>query len=228
MNPVNPSIKVDRMDRSTDWAPGRRWRVTTVVNGTREVWCETSDESEAQQHLSNIPDDATEPLLEQLWERHESEWRSVEMPLPRIWTQKIEVAYVPDCPVPGECWLWRGAVDYLGYGRLKVDRKTQGIHRVVYERLVGPIPDGMVIDHRCGQTSCCAPHHLEPVRPEENTSRARRRGNSAKTHCPQGHEFDGLDETWLASRRWFCSQCGREYQRPIAHRKKRKPKPRVR
>lgn len=64
-------------------------------------------------------------------------------------------------------WYWTGVLSNTGYGRYK--RKQA--HRVVYEREVGPIPEGLVLDHLCRIRCCVRPYHLEPVTPEENTRR---------------------------------------------------------
>jgi hypothetical protein len=45
------------------------------------------------------------------------------------------------------------------------------VHRDVYEQLVGPIPEGLVLDHLCRNRSCCNPAHLEPVTTAENVRR---------------------------------------------------------
>lgn len=75
----------------------------------------------------------------------------------------------------GGCWLWVGTVD-RGYGLLSVDGKTVRAHRYSYETLVGPIPDGLQIDHLCRNRGCVNPAHLEPVTQVENI----RRGDAAK------------------------------------------------
>ena len=74
-----------------------------------------------------------------------------------------------------ECWLWQG-FKVKGYGRIRIDGKAKRVHRLMYEQMVGPIPDGLVIDHLCMVRNCVNPEHLEPVTIEENT----RRSNKAK------------------------------------------------
>lgn len=62
------------------------------------------------------------------------------------------------------CWFWLGCLS-LGYGVYR-DRPA---HRVSYELYNGPIPVGMVIDHKC-ETKCCVnPHHLQAVTSQENS-----------------------------------------------------------
>lgn len=74
----------------------------------------------------------------------------------------------------GFCWNWTASTRN-GYGQISVGgRKGRiaGAHRVAYELLIGPIPDGLVIDHLCRNTLCVNPDHLEPVTVRENALRA--------------------------------------------------------
>jgi len=91
---------------------------------------------------------------------------------------------------PG-CWQWLGAAYGYGYGSIRRHGKTVGVHRFVYEELVGPIAPGMQIDHLCRNRRCVNPSHLEPVTPQVNVLRGRGAGaqNRDKTHCKRGHEF---------------------------------------
>ena len=85
------------------------------------------------------------------------------------------------------CWVWVRGVDRDGYGYIGIDRKYWRAHRAAYHLLVGPIPDGLVIDHLCKNTRCVNPAHLEAVSRAENTRRGSR---PTKTHCIRGHAFD--------------------------------------
>lgn len=69
------------------------------------------------------------------------------------------------------CWIWDGNKDRLGYTGKRFDGKQTGAHRWVYTQLVGPIPDGMSLDHLCRNPSCVNPAHLEPVTHTENIRR---------------------------------------------------------
>ena len=88
-----------------------------------------------------------------------------------------------------ECWEWQGFRMPLGYGQFghKSDGKNQMLyaHRVSYTWFVGPIPDGLTIDHLCRNPRCVCPWHLEPVTNAENI----RRAAAVVTHCKHGHEF---------------------------------------
>ena len=70
------------------------------------------------------------------------------------------------------CWLWTGALRGDGYGKFHVKRKWVYAHRFAYELLVGPIPDGLELDHLCRIRNCVRPSHLEPVTHQENMQRA--------------------------------------------------------
>lgn len=104
------------------------------------------------------------------------------------------------------CWVWQDAPDRKGYGRLNVHRIMRLAHRVVYELLVGPIPDGLILDHLCRNRICVRPDHLEPVTSVENT---RRGVFPVKSECPQGHPYD--EENTLTDNRGYrhCRECMR-------------------
>ena len=84
------------------------------------------------------------------------------------------------------CWFWVGRKGNGGYGRFtSTDKRTYAAHRFSYELLVGPIPEGLELDHLCVTPSCVNPAHLEPVTAEEN----HRRMIERRTHCPNGHRY---------------------------------------
>lgn len=116
-------------------------------------------------------------------------------------------------PLSG-CWLWSGAISNEGYGRFRfgVRGSKQGMaHRFAYELLVGPIPQGLQLDHLCRTPACVNPAHLEPVTGRENllrgdTFQAR---NAAKTSCVHGHPFDERNTEWRPTGGRACRECRR-------------------
>lgn len=120
------------------------------------------------------------------------------------------------------CWLWTAAKNTDGYGRFKgIDRLVQA-HRFAYEQLIGPIPEGLHLDHLCRVRACVNPAHLEPVTLTENLRRGRN-PRSEKTHCPQGHPYDEAN-TYVSPRGGrFCRICRNESARRCKQRKKLLP-----
>lgn len=110
-----------------------------------------------------------------------------------------------------DCWEWTAGIDGAGYGQLAVQNgegKTSAkAHRLVYELLRGPIPEGLELDHLCRNRRCVKPGHLEPVTHAENVSRGRAGAHhAAKTHCPQGHPYDEAN-TYVRKDRVNRRQC---------------------
>lgn len=111
------------------------------------------------------------------------------------------------------CWEWSGAKGggKLLYGQSSLDGKGQLAHRVSYQLFVGPIPDGLDLDHTCRNTLCVNPAHLEPKTHRQNvlvgnTVAAR---NAAVTHCPRGHAYDERNTRIQPKGGRACKECGR-------------------
>lgn len=113
------------------------------------------------------------------------------------------------------CWLWTGARDKLGYGRFS---PQAGAHRsayaVAYRLVVGPVPDGLELDHLCRNHGCVNPAHLEPVTHKENMLRGETfaASQASRTHCPQGHPYDEINTRRKKGKR-ECRRCDRERAR---------------
>lgn len=101
-------------------------------------------------------------------------------------------------PGSNGCVLWTGYIAPSGYGQFYKRGSGRGAkrgyaHREAYELFVGPIPEGMVIDHLCRVKACVNPMHLEVVTIRENLLRGETlsAANALKTHCPKGHLLAG-------------------------------------
>jgi hypothetical protein len=111
------------------------------------------------------------------------------------------------------CWLWLGSKSEHGYGYSGLFG-LKWAHRVAYRLCVGPIPEGLELDHLCRVPSCVNPEHLEPVTHRENVLRGINpwAANARKTHCPKGHPLDGRFVT-RGKRKRRCLTCHRDRER---------------
>jgi hypothetical protein len=125
-----------------------------------------------------------------------------------------------------ECWLWTGGIKPEGYGDIWWHGAMRRAHRVSYELLVGPIPDGLELDHlchsrdrtcnagnNCTHRKCVNPAHLEAVTSQVNVSRSLSPPalNAAKTECVHGHPFDDGNTRIRRDGTRACRQCDRAH-----------------
>lgn len=94
-------------------------------------------------------------------------------------------------------------------------------HRFAYELLVGPIAQGMTLDHKCRTRLCVRPDHLEPVTNRENVLRGESVAaqRARQTHCVHGHELTEANTIRLPSRpnQRLCRRC--KYDRAARYRR---------
>lgn len=112
------------------------------------------------------------------------------------------------------CWQWTASITATGYGRVWDGRRPDWAHRTVYKLLVGPIPDGLVLDHLCRNRACVNPDHLEPVTDAINTARGdsadvTRERWRAQRFCKRSHPLFGPNVYHSPSGRRVCRECRR-------------------
>jgi hypothetical protein len=107
------------------------------------------------------------------------------------------------------CWEFKGSRQARGHGLIRIGSKKDGTarlakaHRVVYEHLIGAIPEGLALDHLCSNPSCVNPEHLEPVTRGENV----RREADRRTKCRRGHPWVIENLTVVGSGYRTCATC---------------------
>lgn len=132
-------------------------------------------------------------------------------------------------PEKNGCWLWIGALYQTGYGAVQLDGRMRGAHRAIYELLVGPVPEGLQLDHLCRVRHCVNPTHLEPVTIRENLLRGVGLPASQvkRTHCPKGHAYDE-ENTYTHRGTRHCYACMIETNRRTrARRASATPRPQM-
>ncbi len=147
-------------------------------------------------------------------------YRPSRPPAERFWPKVNKNGPVPAYrPELGPCWLWLGYCRDGRYPWMYYEGRPLAAYRVAYILLVGPIPEGLHLDHLCRVTSCVNPAHLEPVTQQENN----RRAFEAITHCPQDHEYTPENTGRYRNGGRYCRICSRvkaaRGRRSIAQRK---------
>jgi hypothetical protein len=132
----------------------------------------------------------------------------------RFWSQVVKT---------DSCHLWTGYVHSGGYGRVYFHEygKVMRAHRVAWEIRNGPVPDGLMVLHKCRNRNCVNVEHLYLGTARENGLDAVRDGTAylhykGVTHCKRGHEFTP-ENTRRGHGKRVCRKCHSAYA--IAHRR---------
>lgn len=111
----------------------------------------------------------------------------------------VHVRFWSKVLVGDDCWGWTGALKDNGYGEFGSGRKTARgspevvyAHRYAYESLVGPVPEGLELDHLCRNRACVRPDHMEPVKHKENCRRAHGKGRRRTYQVRSGGTRNGV------------------------------------
>lgn len=95
-----------------------------------------------------------------------------------------------DKTAPGGCWLWTGSRLSVGYGNFRWGGRLVTTHRYAYEVAFGPIPEGLLVCHKCDVRACCNPEHLFLGTHADNAADMMQKGRHVKaTSGPRGSEI---------------------------------------
>lgn len=135
--------------------------------------------------------------------------------------EKLQARLIPE-PNTG-CWLWLGAMTTEGYGHICFEGRKIPVHRASYEVYVGPIPNGLHIDHICRVRCCANPTHLRPLTSRENVlcGIGPSAHNHRKSSCIHGHPFTAENTHVNKVGTRICKTCRLAYLR--AWKEKRGP-----
>ena len=113
------------------------------------------------------------------------------------------------------CWEWTGYKVPFGYGRVSFNGKLQSVHRLVWEAINGPIPEGLWVLHHCDNPPCFRPDHLFLGTPADNCRDALNKGRFKTARVGTDHGMSKLsDEEVLAIRKLYAT--GTFFQKDLA------------
>ena len=156
------------------------------------------------------------PFVRDMCRKHYKCWWDYGVPIPkereRPAAERLASKLVR---MPNGCLEWTGYTDRGGYGRIGVNGKLVGTHRLAWELAFGPIPDGMDALHHCDNPPCCDTEkclflgtHDDNMADMAAKGRAQRH-NAAKTHCPDDHPYDDVNTYVSPNGKRHCRICKR-------------------
>jgi len=105
------------------------------------------------------------------------------------------------------CWIWIKCVNEWGYGQIKINGKSLSVHRVSWEiHNNKPVPQGMLVCHKCDTPSCINPYHLFLGTNKDNVRDSVSRGRRAKPSVR--FTFSGRKHKEAIKARWSRARSG--------------------
>jgi hypothetical protein len=146
------------------------------------------------------------------------------MARPKATPERVAWLFWTKVDATGDCWEWTRALA-VGYGKCWDGDKPMLAHRWAYEHLIGPIPEGLVLDHLCRNRRCVNPDHLRVVtRKVNNLAGYSAHAQNARVRaCPQGHEYTPQNTSMEPSahgQKRRCRECAREKIRQLRQRRR--------
>lgn len=147
----------------------------------------------------------------------------------RFWEKVDKSGPNPDFP---DCWEWTAhrvkSYGMFSHKRNGQNKKTQ-THRYIWEKLNGPVPEGLEVCHLCNNPPCVRPDHLEVGTRSHNQRYSVTHGNhkeSRKTHCKHGHPYDNENTIHKISKRTGfvtrdCRACHKRWKKERLERKRK-------
>jgi hypothetical protein len=117
----------------------------------------------------------------------------------------FEQRFWEQVPLGPGCRPWQGRRGAEGYGNVTRLGKTLKAHRAAWELTYGPIPEGMVVCHRCDNPPCCEPTHLFLGTRADNNDDREQKGRGVHPKGSAHPNAKLTEEAVLAIRREWAS-----------------------
>lgn len=138
------------------------------------------------------------------------------IPLAERFYQKVDKNGPLHPDLRSRCWVWTGCRSRHGYGRISVERKPRGAHRVSYELHVEPIPHGLHVMHKCDNPCCVNPSHLTVGTQQDNVRDMVQKGRRVANTRLTEEQVRDIYNRAHSGPRGICTQLAQEYGLSLA------------